>query len=332
MLNLLWPWALALAPLPFIYRWLRRPADVKIQALRAPLLAKVALDDSASIKTSSWQRRLLLIVLSLCWLCALLAIARPVWIGAPVSMPTNGRDILLAVDISGSMEQEDMRINGREVNRLIAVKAVVGDFVVKREGDRLGLILFGEKAYLQTPLTFDRKTMQTLLNEAQIGFAGSNGTAIGDAVGLAVKRLQDRPENHRVVILLTDGSNNAGELDPMEAADLARRAKVKIYTVGIGAESQQSWGLFGSQVTNPSADLDESALQGIADATGGQFFRARDPEELAAIYRELNRLEPLEQTAETIRPVSTLFHWPLALTFFLSLVLVLSRSYRRDYA
>ena len=332
MLNLLWPWVLALAPLPFIYRWLRRPADVKIQALRAPLLAKVALDDSASIKTSSWQRRLLLIVLSLCWLSALLAIARPVWIGAPVSMPTNGRDILLAVDISGSMEQEDMTINGREVNRLIAVKAVVGDFVVKREGDRLGLILFGEKAYLQTPLTFDRKTMQTLLNEAQIGFAGSNGTAIGDAVGLAVKRLQDRPENHRVVILLTDGSNNAGELDPMEAADLARRAKVKIYTVGIGAESQQSWGLFGSQVTNPSADLDESALQGIADATGGQFFRARDPEELAAIYRELNRLEPLEQTAETIRPVSTLFHWPLALTFFLSLVLVLSRSYRRDYA
>ena len=332
MLNLLWPWVLALAPLPFIYRWLRRPADVKIQALRAPLLAKVALDDSASIKTSSWQRRLLLIVLSLCWLSALLAIARPVWIGAPVSMPTNGRDILLAVDISGSMEQEDMRINGREVNRLIAVKAVVGDFVVKREGDRLGLILFGEKAYLQTPLTFDRKTMQTLLNEAQIGFAGSNGTAIGDAVGLAVKRLQDRPENHRVVILLTDGSNNAGELDPMEAADLARRAKVKVYTVGIGAESQQSWGLFGPQVTNPSAGLDESALQGIADATGGQFFRARDPEELAAIYRELNRLEPLEQTAETIRPVSTLFHWPLALTFFLSLVLVLSRSYRRDYA
>mgnify|MGYP006078688579 FL=1 len=332
MLSLLWPWALALAPLPFIYRWLRRPADVKIQALRAPLLAKVALNDSASMKTSSWQRRLLLIVLSLCWLSALLAIARPVWIGSPVSMPTNGRDILLAVDISGSMEQEDMRINGREVNRLIAVKAVVGDFVVKREGDRLGLILFGEKAYLQTPLTFDRKTLQTLLNEAQIGFAGSNGTAIGDAVGLAVKHLQDRPENHRVVILLTDGSNNAGELDPMEAADLARRAKVKIYTVGIGAESQQSWGLFGSQVTNPSADLDESALQGIAGATGGQFFRARDPQELATIYGELNRLEPLQQAAETIRPVSTLFHWPLALTFFLSLVLVLSRSYRRDYA
>jgi Ca-activated chloride channel family protein len=247
-------------------------------------------------------------------------------------MPTNGRDILLAVDISGSMQQEDMEINGREVNRLVAVKAVVGDFVVKREGDRLGLILFGEKAYLQTPLTFDRKTMQTLLNEAQLGFAGSNGTAIGDAIGLAVKRLQDRPENHRVVILLTDGANNAGELEPMEAADLARRAKVKIYTVGIGAEIQETWGLFGKRITNPSADLDETALQGIADATGGQFFRARDPQELAAIYAELNRLEAIEQEAETIRPVATLFHWPLGLAFILSLILALFSSRRSAHA
>jgi Ca-activated chloride channel family protein len=247
-------------------------------------------------------------------------------------MPTNGRDILLAVDISGSMQQEDMEINGREVNRLVAVKAVVGDFVVKREGDRLGLILFGEKAYLQTPLTFDRKTMQTLLNEAQLGFAGSNGTAIGDAIGLAVKRLQDRPENHRVVILLTDGANNAGELEPMEAADLARRAKVKIYTVGIGAEIQETWGLFGKRITNPSADLDETALQGIADTTGGQFFRARDPQELAAIYAELNRLEAIEQEAETIRPVATLFHWPLGLAFILSLILALFSSRRSAHA
>lgn len=329
MLNLLWPWALALAPLPFIYRWLRRPADVKIQALRAPLLAKVALDDSASIKTSSWQRRLLLIVLSLCWLSALLAIARPVWIGAPVSMPTNGRDILLAVDISGSMEQEDMTINGREVNRLIAVKAVVGDFVVKREGDRLGLILFGEKAYLQTPLTFDRATMQTLLLEAQIGFAG-NGTAIGDAIGLSVKRLQDRPADHRILILLTDGSNNAGALQPDEAADLARRAKVKIYTIGIGAERQEQRGLFGRTTVNPSADLDEQTLIKIARTTGGQYFRARDPQELASIYEQLNKLEPIEQDAETIRPVATLFHWPLGAAFSLSLIIFAANRRRGE--
>jgi len=242
-----------------------------------------------------------------------------------VALPTDGRDILLAVDISGSMARDDMELRGRQVNRLVAVKSVVGDFVVERKGDRLGLILFGEKAYLQTPLTFDRLTMQTLLNEAQIGFAGNNGTAIGDAIGLAVKRLQERPENHRVVILLTDGANNAGELDPLKAADLARRAKVKIYTIGIGAEVQETWGLFGKRVTNPSADLDETALSNIAEATGGQFFRARNPQELQAIYAELNRLEPIEQDAETLRPIAALFHWPLGLAFVLSLLIALLR-------
>ena len=216
-----------------------------------------------------------------------------------------------------------MELRGRQVNRLVAVKSVVSDFVVERKGDRLGLILFGEKAYLQTPLTFDRLTMQTLLNEAQIGFAGSNGTAIGDAIGLAVKRLQERPENHRVVILLTDGASNAGGLDPLKAADLARRAKVKIYTIGIGAEVQETWGLFGKRVTNPSADLDEAALTQIAQTTGGQFFRATNPKELQAIYTELNRLEPIEQAAETLRPIATLFHWPLGLAFVLSLLIAL---------
>ncbi len=314
-------WALALAPLPLIYRWLRKPADVRMRALRAPLLANAA-GASSSAATSSWRRSLLLLVLIVIWLCTLLAIARPVWIGDPVSLPTSGRDILLAVDISGSMERDDMQLGGRTVNRLQAVKAVVGNFVAEREGDRLGLILFGEKAYLQTPLTFDRKTMQTLLYEAQLGFAG-NGTAIGDAIGLSVKRLQQRPENHRVVILLTDGANNAGELEPLKAAELASRAKVKIYTIGVGAETQEAWGLFGKRVTNPSADLDEKTLTAIADATGGQYFRARNPEELVAIYEELNRLEPIEQDAEMIRPIAALYHWPLALAFVLSLLIAL---------
>jgi Ca-activated chloride channel family protein len=292
-------------------------------ALRAPILASAAEGNSGSGDSRQWLRQLLLLLLGLCWLAALLALSRPVWIGEPVALPTDGRDILLAVDISGSMERDDMELRGRQVNRLVAVKSVVSDFVVERKGDRLGLILFGEKAYLQTPLTFDRLTMQTLLNEAQIGFAGSNGTAIGDAIGLAVKRLQERPENHRVVILLTDGASNAGELDPLKAADLARRAKVKIYTIGIGAEVQETWGLFGKRVTNPSADLDEAALTQIAQTTGGQFFRATNPKELQAIYTELNRLEPIEQAAETLRPIATLFHWPLGLAFVLSLLIAL---------
>ena len=327
MLSLIWPWALALAPLPFIYRWRRKPAETTIRALRAPMLTAAASVEQVSLKATTWRNRLLLILLSLCWLSALLAIARPVYIGEPVALPTEGRDILIAVDISGSMEREDMVIRGQTVNRLMAVKSVVGDFVIKRTGDRLGLVLFGEKAYLQTPLTFDRETMESLLLEAQIGFAG-NGTAIGDAIGLSVKRLQDRPQDHRILILMTDGSNNTGALNPEEAADLARRAKVKIYTIGIGAERQEQRGLFGRTMVNPSADLDEKTLTTIAQATGGEYFRARDPQELASIYEKLNQLEPIEQDAETIRPIVSLFHWPLGLAFCLSLI-VFTASQRK---
>lgn len=320
MLSFIWPWVFLIIPLPFLYRWFREPTRVNIKALRAPFLFAAASENQSSTQTLLWKTRLLLSLLSLCWLFTVVALARPVFIGEPVALPTAGRDILIAVDISGSMEREDMVVRGRSVNRLVAVKAVVGDFVIDRSGDRLGLVLFGEKAYLQTPLTFDRETMQTLLLEAQIGFAG-NGTAIGDAIGLSVKRLQERPKDHRVLILMTDGSNNTGALKPLEAAEIAKRAAVKIYTIGIGAETQAQRGLFGSTMINPSADLDETTLIKIAEATGGQYFRARDPQELSTIYATLNELEPIDQDAETIRPVATLFHWPLAFAFITSFIL-----------
>ena len=273
--------------------------------------------DSTPLKSSTWLTTGLKIILFLCWLCTLLALSRPQWVGDPVPLPTSGRDLLLAVDISPSMRQRDMRIGGQIVNRLVAVKSVVGEFVAQREGDRLGLILFGEQAYLQTPLTFDRKTLQTLLYEAQLGFAGSNGTAIGDAIGLAVKRLQDRSENHRVVILLTDGANNSGALEPIKAAQLASRAKVKIYTICVGARG--------------ASGLDEQTLSEVAKITGGQFFRARNPAELDAIYQELNRLEPVDQEAETIRPTISLYHWPLSVAFILSLLIAVVRQFGRTY-
>ena len=319
MLSLLWPWILCLVPLPIAYRFMRHPKQTTMLALRAPGLAAIA-DQRNTGRYANLKKLMLMALLYICWISALSALARPVWVGEPISLPTSGRDILLAVDISGSMEREDMQLNGKLVNRLVAVKAVVGDFVIERDGDRLGLILFGEKAYLQTPLTFDRKTMQTLLYEAEIGFAGQ-GTAIGDAVGIGIKRLQSRPDNHRVMILLTDGANNSGELDPLEAADLAARSNVKIYTIGIGGERLEEWGLFGQTITNPSADLDEDTLTGIAQATGGQYFRARNPAELSIIYERLNELEPIEQSAETIRPATSLFHWPLGLSFFSALFL-----------
>ena len=273
--------------------------------------------ESTSQKHSSWLTNSLKIALFLCWLCSILALSRPQWVGDPVPLPTSGRDLLLAVDISPSMRQRDMRIGGQIVNRLVAVKSVVGEFVTQREGDRLGLILFGEQAYLQTPLTFDRLTLRTLLYEAQLGFAGSNGTAIGDAIGLAVKRLEDRPKNHRVVILLTDGANNSGALEPIKAAQLASRAKVKIYTIGVGAKNARG--------------LDEQTLAEVAKITGGQFFRARNPAELDAIYQELNRLEPVDQEAETIRPTRSLYHWPLGIAFILSLIIAIARQYGRTY-
>jgi Ca-activated chloride channel family protein len=312
MLSLVWPWALGLAPLPLLYRYWRKPINQTVNALRAPAILAITQSQDSQFSAASWLKNLLKVLLSLCWLCAVMALARPQWIGDPVALPTSGRDLLLAVDISPSMRQRDMRIGGQIVNRLVAVKSVVGNFVEKREGDRLGLVLFGEQAYLQTPLTFDRKTLQTLLYEAQMGFAGSNGTAIGDAIGLAVKRLQDRPKSHRVVILLTDGASNAGALEPIKAAQLANRAEVKIYTIGVGARGGSS--------------LDEKTLAEVAKITGGQFFRARNPAELEAIYQELNRLEPVDQEAETIRPTISLYHWPLGIAFILSLLIAVIRQ------
>ena len=325
MLSFVWPWFYLILPLPFLYRKLRRSANSESPYLESTILLSIAETQNRLVSSTS-QRRLLILLLIIAWLSLVTAIARPVNIGNPVALPTTGRDILLAVDISGSMEREDMIINGRQVNRLYAVKSVVSEFVNTREGDRLGLILFGERAYLQTPLTFDTKTLQDLLIEAQIGFAG-NGTAIGDAIGLSVKKLKERPDSNRVLILLTDGSNTAGVLSPSEASDIAKKAKVKIYTIGIGDGRQRNQVLFGQTLVNQNNDLDERTLTAIADLTGGKYFRARDPRELRSIYDQLNKLEPIDQDEELLRPITSLFHWPLALFLTCSLLIILIRLF-----
>ncbi|MBL4782620.1 MAG: VWA domain-containing protein [Porticoccaceae bacterium] len=324
MLSLLWPWMLALAPLPWLYRWWRRPADDAQAALLAPVYAQLAADSPSgpAVNHNNWPS---LALLTLIWLACLLAASRPQWIGEPLALPTTGRDLLLAVDISGSMEVEDMEVKGSLIDRLSVVKAVVGNFVERRSGDRLGLILFGDHAYLQAPLTFDRLTLNTLLQEALIGFAGK-GTAIGDAIGLGVKRLKDKEENSRVIILLTDGANTAGEVEPLKAAELAAAYGVKIYTIGVGADEILRRSLFGVRRVNPSADLDEGTLRAIAAQTGGQYFRARNPKELAQIYATLDQLEPVSQGAETFRPTRALFYWPLGVALSLSGLLLLIRG------
>jgi Ca-activated chloride channel family protein len=241
-------------------------------------------------------------------------------VGDPVQLPLAGRDLMLAVDISGSMREEDMIIGGRIVDRLTAVKAVAGDFIERREGDRIGLILFGQQAYLQTPLTFDRKTARTLLFESAVGLAGRE-TAIGDAIGLAVKRLRDAETEERVLILLTDGANTAGTIRPQKAAELAADAGVRIHTIGVGGDPRSAFGL--NLGRNP---LDEAALRGIAQATGGRYFRARDVEELQSIYAMLDELEPVESDRISYKPVDELYGLPLAAALVLSALAAAGRG------
>ena len=320
-------WGL-LAPLPWLLRRLLPARSVRDAALRVPSLSPF--DPFLETRSEGDQgRRLRLLLLWALWLALLAAAARPEHFGDPVSVPVTGRDLLLAVDISGSMNREDMMVAGQQATRLIVVKAVLAEFIERRRGDRLGLILFGSGAYLQAPLTFDRGTVDELLQETPLGIAGGK-TAIGDAIGLAVKHLRDRPAENRVLILLTDGANNVGEVAPEKAAELAAQAGVRIYTVGVGAEVMEApgWfgGAFGRATMNPSADLDEATLTAIASETGGRYFRARNTEELAEIYRTLDALEPVPAPDEVFRPVTALFYWPLALALVLSVLLAASQS------
>ena len=316
--TIAWPWLLLLAPLPWLLR-LIMPASPSgdLQALRVPWFSAVAGGKAG------WMRRpWLAMIATLVWLLLLLAASRPQWIGEIESLPVSGRDLLLAVDISGSMDTQDMILNKVAVNRLKVVKKVAGEFIQRRRGDRVGLILFGSRAYLQTPLTFDTETTATLLDESEIGLAGRE-TAIGDAIGLAVKRLRDDAASDRVLILLTDGANTSGEVQPLQAAEFAARDGLTVYTVGVGADEMMVQDFFGSRVVNPSADLDEETLRTIADQTGGRYFRARDAKGLEKIYEILDELEPVESDVEIIRPVDELFYWPLGLAYVLALLAAL---------
>ena len=316
------PLAFAALPLPlFIALLLPRAQQANTPALRLPFYQAL----HASVGEARTTRpRWRVLLATLAWILLVIAAARPQFIGESVQLPVSGRDLLLAVDISGSMDEQDMVLVDKVATRLMAVKIVAGNFIERREGDRLGLILFGDQAYLQTPLTFDRKTTNIQLREAAIGLAGKR-TAIGDAIGLAVKRLRDQSQENRVVILLTDGANTAGSVDPQKAADIAASEGVRIYTIGVGADERVVRGLFGQRrVANN--DLDEPALRAIAEKTGGRYFRARDIAGLEEIYQLLDEYEPVSHEAETFRPVSELYRWPAAAALLLSLLLGLTAT------
>ena len=319
MMSLLWPWALAIMPLPLLLRLLLPRAKKNNEAaLQVPHLADYQLgnNEAYAAKGSRWP----LLLYTLAWICLVIAAARPQWTGEPIELPVSGRDLMLAIDISKSMDHQ-IRHGSSAVSRITATKAVASSFIEKRIGDRIGLILFADQAYVQAPLTFDRTTVNILLKEAFTVLAGQ-ATAIGDAIGLAVKRIskqkvkktsstkiQKNISEDRVLILLTDGVSNRGEITPLKAAELAAKKGLKIYTVGIGNRG--------------SRELDELTLRKIAKITGGRYFRAYNTTDLVKIYSLLDQLEPVEKDVKSYRPIKALFYIPLSASLLLATLLSL---------
>ncbi len=311
-----WPWAFLALPLPLLVWWLapifRPPAP---RALRVPDTGTWAdLQDTGGVSTRHWSQVLLLVLM---WLALVIALARPQAFDRPFGIPQSGRDLMLCIDISGSMRERDLYAGNTRASRMAVVKEVGKAFIARRAGDRIGLIMFGSEAYVQTPLTLDHVTLAHFLDEAAVGLAGRT-TAIGDAIGLGVKRLRKREEQSRVLILLTDGENSAGVVAPLQAARLAADSGIRIHTIGIGSDGRDSGGGlgFGSRGT----ELDERTLKSIADETGGKYYRARNQRELEDIYAQIDRLEPTVGDREALRPLRELYAWPLAAALLLSVV------------
>jgi Ca-activated chloride channel family protein len=341
MIHLAWPWMLLCLPLPWLLARLLPPAPPGGAALFLPFAAQ--LSAAAAPASPVWPRWRALL-LALLWVLLVLAAMRPQWLGEPQPVPTTGRRLLLAVDVSGSMATEDM---AGGYTRLQVVQKVAGDFIRRRHGDQVGLILFGTQPYVQAPLTADLDTVHQFLQEAAIGVAGQQ-TAIGDAIGLALKRLRDdkgaagaeQQAGSRqgdtapaqiagstrgggtVLVLLTDGGNNAGAMPPEQAAKLAADAGLRIYTIGVGAAAQR--GFFG--LGGGNEDLDEDTLKAIAQTTGGAYFRATDADALQEVYARIDQLEPSAGREQWYRPSSEWFSWPLGLALLLSLPAVLLRE------
>jgi Ca-activated chloride channel family protein len=314
MISFAWPWLLLLLPLPLLVYFLPQKRNSRISAA---LITPQLLPASSVNLTTSTSKKSPLVILSLCWLLGVLALSQPQWLGETIDIPTEGREMMIAVDLSGSMQIEDMSLRGSTVNRLDMLKEVLGNFIKRRVGDRLGLILFADDAYMQTPMTFDRATVKQMLDESELGLVGRK-TAIGDAIALAVKRFDAKQKSNKILLLLTDGQNTAGKITPEQALELAIAKDVTIYSIGIGADVMLQKSLFGTRRVNPSSELDEKTLTKLAQQTGGKYFRAKDSEGMELIYSLLDQLEPIEQDQQQMRPLTALFYWPLSLAFLLS--------------
>lgn len=314
VLNIQWamPWAFLLLPLPLLMRRLAPYREAQ-SAVRVPFFERLLEASQARRERGAMipdRRRSQRILVVLMWLALVVAVAKPQWVGDPIELQKAGRDLMIAVDLSGSMETQDFtNQNGEQVDRLVAVKSVLKRLADERPGDRLGLIVFGNQAFLQSPFTEDHKTWSTLLDETRIRMAGPS-TALGDAVGLAIKIFRDADTENRVLLVLTDGNDTGSMVPPIDAARVAASEQIRIYPIAVGDPSA-----VGEEA------IDKDTLSRMADVTGGQAFEALDREQLDDIFQLLDTLEPSVFESVTFRPQLDL-HWlPLTLIVFIYITL-----------
>jgi Ca-activated chloride channel family protein len=332
MFEFQWPWVFGLLLLPIIFRkWVKPARPPSSQALIIPFIDE--LDRSPADRTCQSNFKLALILLA-AWSLLITAAAKPVWVDNAINLPISHRNIIIAVDLSGSMAQKDFVQEEHLVTRLSAAKTVAADFINHRTGDKIGLILFADHAYLQAPLTRDRPTVIQLLSEAEIGLAGQR-TALGNAIGLAVKKVQQQADQEHVLVLMTDGAATVG-INIDEAISFATKEKLKIYTLGIGSDHKTtqdtqhlSRNTSKDGFNNLSSRLDEATLKKIAIQTGGRYFKATNVRELEFIYSEIDKLEPVVDNSKAWHPQKDLFHIPLLLFTLLMIAIGLIRGQRQ---
>jgi Ca-activated chloride channel family protein len=325
MFEFAWPWAFLLLPLPILVWWWLPPYRARQASVQVPFFNRVAEATGQTPQRGAVvirRRALQMIAAVPVWVLIITALARPQWVGDPVTREISARDLILAIDISGSMDQTDFRApDGRMLSRLDGVKRVIRDFIARRHGDRVALILFGTKAYVQVPFTQDLQTAQLLLDQTQVGMAGQQ-TAIGDTIGLAIKTLEKSSAEQKLLILLTDGNDTASRVPVEHAADIARQNGVVIYTIGVGDTSASG-----------ENRVDLSVLRAAASTTHGRFFRAEDGAQLQAIYADIDRLAPAKLQTLSWRPKRPLFQWPLGAAVVISvslwLLLLAGSEWRR---
>ena len=291
-----WPWIYLLLPLPAVLLFLsifRRRHSSTERAIKLPPSTAIALNSIRREQKTLNKKLLPWFLLTVAWLALLTAIAQPQKNTSGQSLPASGRALALLIDLSTSMERRDFSLNGESVDRLTVVKHIAGQFIGARDGDRISLVLFGSEAFIASPPSYDLASVNASLQSSGIGMAGRT-TAIGDALGLAIKSLRDDPATDKAIVLLSDGTNNAGSVEPEDAAELASSLGIVVHTIGLGSDASTN---AEQQFQSAAADLDEAALQSISAAAGGSFFRAQTTEELQRIYQQIDTLESAEVSA-----------------------------------